>query len=106
MLFYMFCQLAFGLLYFTVIVRLLSLSLSLIISPFVDMIVSYQDVTEAISHHGILAIVIGTVHYYLPTWAYPLVSALGFLFLAACMHLFKFIGQLHGKYAKMFLVTE
>ena len=96
MLFYMFCQLPFGTLYFVLIVTLLSLSLSFMISPII----------EGIVEQGIVGIVIGNVRYFPPAYLYPLLVIFGFLLLTASMHLFKWIGQLHGKYAKMFLVTD
>jgi len=96
MLFYMFCQLAFGTLYFIVIVTLFSLSISFMVSP----------IMEAIAPHGITAIFIGDVRYFVPPFLYPLLVIFGFILLTTSMHLFKFIGELHGKYAKMFLVTD
>lgn len=98
MLFYMFCQLAFGTLYFSLIVTLLSLSLAFMVSP----------VLEAINHPGDAGFIIGNVRYFYylsPAW-YPVLIIFGFLLLTASMHLFKWIGQLHGRYAKTFLVTE
>ena len=96
MLFYMFCQLPFGTLYFVVIVTLVSLSLSFMVSP----------ILEGIVREGIVGIIIGNVRYFPPAYLYPLLVIFGFLLLTASMHLFKWIGQLHGKYAKMFLVTD
>lgn len=96
MILYMLFQMAFGTLYFVVIVTLFSLSISFIVSPIV----------EGIVRQGIVAIMIGNVRYFLPVWAYPLVMLFGFILMTASMHLIKFIGQLHGRYAKMFLVTD
>ena len=96
MIFYMLCQLAFGTLYFVVFVTLISVSLSFMASP----------ILEAITHQGITGIIIGNTRYYLsPPW-YFLLVIFGFLLLTASMHLFKWIGQLHARYAKMFLVTD
>ncbi len=96
MLFYMVCQMAFGTLYFTLIVTLLSVSLSFMVSPILEM---FTPTTSFIIGNA-------RYHYYLsPSW-YPVLVLLGFLLLTGCMHLFKWIGQLHGKYAKMFLVTD
>jgi uncharacterized membrane protein len=98
MLFYMIVQLAFGTLYFTVIVTLFSVALSLMASP----------ILEIFTDQAVADLVIGTVryHYYLsPAW-YPVLIILGFLLLTVSMHLFKAVGQLHGRYAKMFLVTD
>lgn len=96
MLFYMFCQLPFGTLYFVLIVTLVSLSLSFMVSPII----------EGFIQQGIVGVVIGDVRYFPPPILYPLLVIFGFLLLTASMHLFKWIGQLHGKYAKMFLVTD
>jgi hypothetical protein len=96
MLFYMLCQLAFGTLYFIVIVTLLSLSLSFMVSP----------ILEAITHQGVAGVIIGNVRYFLPAYLYPLITIFGSLLLTASMHLFKWIGRIHGRYAKMFLVTD
>jgi len=96
MFLYMLFQLPFGTLYFIVFVTLVSLSLSFMVSP----------ILEAIFHQSVVGFIIGNVRYYLSTEWYPLVVILGFLMLTASMHLFKWIGQLHGKYAKMFLVTD
>jgi uncharacterized membrane protein len=96
MFLYMLFQLPFGTLYFSVFVILVSQSLSFMVSP----------ILEAIFHQSVVGFIIGNVRYYLSTEWYPLVVILGFLMLTASMHLFKWIGQLHGKYAKMFLVTE
>ncbi|MGZ9166637.1 MAG: hypothetical protein ACXW4U_15810 [Anaerolineales bacterium] len=52
-----------------------------------------------------LGVVIGDVRYFPLPVLYPLLVIFGFLILIASMRLFKWIGQLHGKYAKMFLVS-
>lgn len=96
MLFYMFCQLPFGTLYFVILVALLSISLSFMISPII----------EGLVQQGVVGVIIGDVRYFPPPILYPLLVIFGFLLLTASMHLFKWIGQLHGKYAKMFLVTD
>ena len=99
MLFYMVCQLAFGTLYFTVFVTLLSVSLSFMVSPILEAFFAPQNAS---------GFIIGSVRYryYLsPSW-YPVLVIFGFLLLTGSMHLFKWIGHLHGKYAKMFLVTD
>lgn len=96
MLFYMFCQLPFGILYFVLIVTLVSLSLSFMVSPII----------EGLFQGELVGIVLGSVRYFPPPILYPLVIIFGLLLLTASMHFFKWIGQLHGKYAKMFLVTD
>ncbi len=95
MLFYMFCQLPFGILYFILIVTLISLSVSFMVYP------------ELVVHRDIAMITwFGGVNFYPPVWSCPFIMFFGFLMLTVSMHLFKWIGQLHGKYAKMFLVTD
>jgi uncharacterized membrane protein len=96
MLFYMFCQLPFGTLYFVLIVTLVSLSLSFMVSPII----------EGFIRQGVVGVIIGDVRYFPPPYLYPLLVIFGFLLLTTSMHLFKWIGQLHGKYAKIFLVTD
>ena len=96
MFLYMLFQLPFGTLYFSLFVTLISISLSFMIAP----------ILEAITQQGVTGVIIGNVRYYLSVEWYPLMIIFGFLLLTASMHLFKWIGQLHGKYAKMLLVTD
>jgi hypothetical protein len=44
--------------------------------------------------------------YGLPTWTLPLMSLGGILLLTITMHLAKFIGKLHGRWAKLLLVND
>jgi hypothetical protein len=93
-LIYFLFQMPLGVLYFSLIVTLFSLSLALMAAPFV------QTITE----FPILSI--GRERYYLPlSWA-PLFLLAGFLIWTLTLHLGRLIGQLHGRYAKMFLVTD
>jgi uncharacterized membrane protein len=96
MLLYMLFQLPFGTLYFSLFVTLISVSLSFMVSPII----------EAFFPDGVTGIIIGSTRYFLSTEWYALLVIFGFLLLTASMHLFKWIGQVHGKYAKMFLVTD
>ena len=96
MLFYMLCQLPFGTIYFVLIVTLVSLSLSFMVSPII----------EGFIKQGVVGVIIGNVRYFPQPYFYPLLVIFGFLLLTTSMHLFKCIGQLHGRYAKMFLVTD
>jgi hypothetical protein len=52
-----------------------------------------------------LGVVIGDVRCFPLPVLYPLLVIFGFLILIASMRLFKWIAQLHGKYAKMFLLS-
>lgn len=91
---YFFFQMPLGVIYFTLIVTLFSLSVGLMAAPLVQSIL------------GIPIISIGVMRYYLPSWAAPLSLLVGFLIWTLTMHLGRLIGQLHGKYAKTFLVTD
>ena len=91
---YFILQLPLGVIYFTVIVTLFSLSLALMAVPLVQSITDFPLIS------------IGAMRYYLPVWSEPLFLLVGFLIWTLTMHLGKFVGQLHGRYAKMLLVTE
>lgn len=91
---YFFLQMPLGVIYFTLIVTLFSLSIGLMAAPIVQSIL------------GVPIISIGVMRYYLPSWVAPLSLLIGFLILTLTMHLGRLIGQLHGKYAKTFLVTD
>jgi hypothetical protein len=91
---YLFLQMPLGVIYFTLIVTLFALSIGLMAAPLV----------QSITNFPILSI--GIMRYYLPSWAAPLFLLLGFLIWTLTLHLGRLIGQLHGKYAKMFLVTD
>lgn len=91
---YFFLQLPLGVIYFTLIVTLFSLSLVLMAAPLVQSITDFPIIS------------IGVMRYYLPVWSAPLFLLVGFLIWTLTMHLGRLIGQYHGRYAKMLLVTE
>ena len=91
---YLFLQLPLGILYFTLVVTLFTLSLGLMAAPLVQSITSFPLLT------------IGYDRYYITGWSSPLFLMAGFLIWTLAMHLGRWIGQLHGRYAKTFLVTE
>jgi uncharacterized membrane protein len=91
---YLFLQMPLGVIYFTLIVTLFSLSIGLMAAPLVQSITDFPIIS------------IGIMRYYLPSWAAPLCLLLGFLIWTLTMHLGRLIGQLHGRYAKTFLVMD
>lgn len=93
-LLYFFLQLPLGIIYFTLIVTMFTLSIGLMASPLVQTIADFPLLT------------IGYDRYYIAGWSTPLFLLIGFLLWTLTMHLGRWIGQLHGKYAKMLLVTE
>jgi hypothetical protein len=90
---YFLLQLPVGVLYFTLIVTLFSLSLALMAAPLVQSITDFPILS------------LGVARYYLPLWSAPLFLLAGFLVWTLTMHLGRLIGQAHGRYAKRFLVT-
>jgi hypothetical protein len=94
MLVYMFAQFVLGIIYFVMIVTVLSFSLSFIGIPFLQ---EFFDLG---------ALNIGDKHYFFSTWSYPLFVFGGFILWTIFMHIARGIGQLHGRFAKWMLVSD
>jgi len=92
---YMILQLPLGIIYFTLMVVFIVTSVALIFAPIIFIIWHIP----IISHTG-------DFEYFLPDWLLPLITLAGFLMLTLTMHLAKFVGKIHGKYAKVLLVSE
>lgn len=93
-LFYMLLMLPLGILYFTVLVAGLAISLALMAQPFAQMIWHLPIVqTDDIS-------------YYLPAGLWPVEFALGVICLFGMLHLARGIGRMHGGIAKHLLVKS
>jgi len=93
MLIYMVLQMPLGVIYFTIITFLITLSLGFIASPILQVAL------------GIPMSRIGDTLYYLPIWAMPLVALGGFLLFTVTLHISRGVGALHGQYAKRMLVN-
>lgn len=91
-LLYMVLQLPLGVLYFSLLVTLITFSLAITAAPF----------AQWIWHFPIT--MINSQYYYLPNWALILLLFGGFFTLTLTMHLARAIGGWHGKYAKNLLV--
>ena len=91
---YMIIQFVFGTIYFVLFVTILSFSISFIAIPFVQEIL------------GLGVITINDVRYYAPTWSYPLLVLGGVLLWTTFMNIARGAGQLHGRLAKLMLVTD
>jgi hypothetical protein len=89
---YMLLMLPLGITYFTIVVTGLSVSLAMIAAPFLQSI--FHQPFFRTFEYG----------YYLDTWAYPLVIALGILGFFVTLWVAKGIGFLHGMFAKVMLV--
>jgi hypothetical protein len=91
---YMLLQFVLGTVYFVVLITILSLSLSGLAIP----------ILQEVFHEPMVQNY--DVMYYLPQWGYPLVVFAGILLWTSTMHLIRWVGSVHGKYAKALLVTE
>ena len=91
---YMLIQLPLGIIYFTVFICLLALSLGLVAYPISELGFDFRSFII----HGTL--------YHLNGWANPFVVIAGILLFFLTLHLAKVIGGLHGKLAKAMLVRE
>jgi lysylphosphatidylglycerol synthetase-like protein (DUF2156 family) len=91
---YMVLQLPLGIFYFTILITMLSLGLAGIALP----ILQYG--------FGLPPIQMDGTEYFAPGWLMPLLVIVGVLWLIVTMHLAKFIGGLHGRFAKAMLVRE
>jgi hypothetical protein len=91
---YMILQMPLGIIYFTVIVTLVSLSLWGIAIPILQL------------GFGLPVGQNWDTYYYLAAWMMPVTVIGGILLLTATMHLVKAAGRLHGNWAKVMLVRE
>jgi hypothetical protein len=90
---YMVLQMPLGILYFTVNVTLISVALSFMAAPFVQLFWKYPMIS--LNEH----------RYFLPYWAMILFPVGGFILLTLTMHLVRTVGWLHGRYARAMLVS-
>jgi len=94
MLVYMLIQFVLGTTYFVLFVTVLSLSLSFIALPFIQLFWNMPVMQW------------GVERIFLPYWGLVLISIGGLLLWTSFMHLARGIGQLHGRMAKAMLVTD
>jgi uncharacterized membrane protein len=93
---YMILMLPLGIIYFSVMITLIATALGCIASP----IAAY--------FFGIPVMTFGTGanQWHLPEYLTPLVSVAGVLLATATMHLARWTGKIHGKFAKALLVSD
>jgi len=91
---YMILQFPLGLLYAVTPLILLTVSLKFILYPLLDPVFGRPLIT------------IKETAYYAPVWTFPLVFAVGILLLFSTLHLVKFVGKIHSRYAKAMLVKK
>jgi uncharacterized membrane protein len=91
---YMILMLPLGILYFTLFIVMISLSLWGILRPVLEL-----------GFHLPYAEING-ISYYTPGWFMPVVMIFGFLWVVLTMHLAKAVGRWHGRIAKVMLVRD
>jgi uncharacterized membrane protein len=91
---YMILQMPLGVIYFTLFVILIALSLMLIFIPIIT------------SGFGLPVAIINDTKYFAPVVSYPFSVLLGILMATFSLHFAKFLGNLHGRYAKKMLVGD
>jgi len=92
---YCILRLGLGIVYFTVFVVLLGLSVYLIAMPITVWVLNMPAY-----------IILGDTEYLATTWSIPFFFVLGVLLLPATMHLAKLVGRGHGALAKFMLVSK
>jgi hypothetical protein len=90
---YMVLQMPLGILYFTLNITLITLALSFMVAPFVQIFWKIP----------LVRLSVGRV--LLPNWVLILMVIGGFILLTLTMHMVRVIGWLHGRYAKWMLVS-
>jgi len=93
---YMILMLPLGIIYFTAMVTLISVSLALIVSP----IAAYFFNLPIGSFSN------GEIIWQIPDYLTPLFSVLGVFLGTATLHVSRWVGQVHGKFAKALLVSD
>ena len=91
---YMLLQLPLGIFYFTLFITLIAASLSLIVSPILELVFNLPLFTS------------WNTLYYLQGWVFPFAVIVGVLLFFITLHLAKLAGNLQGKLAKAMLVRE
>jgi len=90
---YMILQMPLGIIYFSLFITLFIVSIALIAAPIVELIFH-------------LPMEINGTDQYMPKWFLPFLPFAGVIFLLLTLHLAKFIGKMHGLFAKLMLVKK
>jgi hypothetical protein len=91
---YMVLMLPIGIVYFTVMITLIAVSLVFLMSPITTIVFNVPLVT------------LGHTVYHLPAWMTLLTAAFGVGLATATMHVARWTGAVHGKFAKALLVSD
>ena len=90
---YMFLQGVLGYFYFMVFMLLIATALMAMVVP-------------VLSGLGLPIVTFNDAHYFVPVVWLPLTISIGILLATVTMHIAKFVGKWHGRYAKFMLVGE
>jgi uncharacterized membrane protein len=93
---YMILMLPLGIIYFTLAVTLVSLALAFIAAP----------VAAIFFDLPVMMIDSGEFYWELPTYLTPLLSILGIALATGTMHIARWTGKIHGRFAKALLVSD
>jgi len=91
---YMIIQFVLGTTYFVVLVTVFTFSLTGIAIPILQEVFHLPVVQNY------------DVHYFMPQWGYSITILAGFLLWTAMMHVIKYVGGLHGRFAKFMLIAD
>ena len=95
-LLYMVLMLPLGIIYFTLAVVLISLSLAFIAAPVIAIVFDFP----------VMMIDSGDFYWELPKYLTPLLSVLGVALATGTMHVARWVGKIHGQFAKALLVSD
>jgi uncharacterized membrane protein len=93
---YLILMLPLGVIYFSVMVTLLATALGCIAAP----------VAAFFFNIPVMTFGTGASQWHLPEYLTPLVAVVGVLLATATMHIARFTGRIHGKFAKALLVSD
>ncbi len=91
---YMILQLPLGIIYFTVFITLIAVSLVLVFQPVLEL------------GFGLPLFTINGALYYLNIWPIPIAMLLGVIIFVLAMHLAKVTGAMHGRLAQAMLIKK
>ena len=100
---YMILMLPLGIIYFTVMVTLLSVSISFTATPIGAIVMMAKDIPFDIFSSGDIVWTLSDPAGFMLTL---LIAALGFLIGTCTMHIARWVGKVHGKFAKALLVSD
>ena len=100
---YMLLMLPIGVIYFSFMVTFLALSLGLVVTPIATLVMIALDIPFTIIQSGDLVWQLSDPLGLLLSLVF---AGLGVMIATGCMHLARFVGKIHGKFAKALLVSD